>query len=436
MRRSLIATVAAAVAMVLLAMLLPMSVLLRDYELEDRLATATLEAQATESAVARAGGDRGQVAAYLDQVNASATSSTTVLYPDGQAIGPRPGESALVAETRESGRARVDDVEGGVELLIPVSLRGASAAPQNTTILRVFVPEPAWSTSRAMRANLILAGLGLILLVGALLVADRLGRSFVQPIRALAGYTSRLGADPAPEPLAPAGPREVRDLTVTVQLLVARIEALVERDRRTVSDLSHRLRTPLTALRLRIDSLPHGPERTQLSADCDDLQQLVDHLVDRARRTEREGLVAEADATAVVAERCAFWGALAEDQGRALRVRLPGEPLAVRASVTDLAALVDVLLDNVFSHTPEGAGITVTVTPRPGGGAVLTVEDEGPGFPDGVDVVRRGTSGADSSGLGLAIADATAAESGGDLVVGRTPTGGGRVVVELGRSGA
>jgi signal transduction histidine kinase len=63
---------------------------------------------------------------------------------------------------------------------------------------------------------------------------------------------------------------------------------------------------------------------------------------------------------------------------------------------------------------------------------VLTVTDEGPGFPDDVDVVRRGESGADSTGLGLAIAHKTATESGGGLVVGRSPSGGGRVVVELG----
>ena len=93
------------------------------------------------------------------------------------------------------------------------------------------------------------------------------------------------------------------------------------------------------------------------------------------------------------------------------------------------------LLDNVFTHTPEGTALAVRVAPRPAGGLVLTVEDDGPGFPDGVDVVRRGTSGAESSGLGLAIAHKTATESGGGLVVERSPAGGGRVVVELGPAG-
>jgi signal transduction histidine kinase len=156
-------------------------------------------------------------------------------------------------------------------------------------------------------------------------------------------------------------------------------------------------------------------------------------VVDEARRSEREGLVAGTPAVAVLADRAAFWAPLAEDQGRAFAVTVPDGPeVSVHASRPDLEALVDVLLDNVFTHTPEGSAVEVTVGPREDGGLVLTVDDAGPGFPAGVDVVRRGLSGADSTGLGLAIADRTATESGGGLVVGRSPAGGGRVVVELG----
>ena len=90
------------------------------------------------------------------------------------------------------------------------------------------------------------------------------------------------------------------------------------------------------------------------------------------------------------------------------------------------------LLDNVCTHTPEGTALSVVVAPRERGGLTLVVEDDGQGFPDGVDVVRRGTSGAESSGLGRAIAHKTATESGGGLVVERSAGGGGRVVVELG----
>lgn len=434
MRRSLILTVASAVAMVLLAMLVPMAILLRDYALEDRLASAALEVQATESVVSGAGDDDGDVAVYLARINAASDTVTTVLYPgDRTDIGPQPGEDARVRQARETGQARVDDVDGGAQILVPVSLGGSSGSAASTPVIRVFVPEPGLASGPTTLAYLVLAGLGLVLLLGALLIADRVGRSFVQPIGRLATYAQALGDRRTPPP-EPSGPREVRDLGEVLQRLVGRIELLLDREREAVSDLSHRLRTPITALRLRIEALPAGDDRARLSDDLDRLQVMVDHVVDEARRSEREGLVAGTPAVAVLADRAAFWAPLAEDQGRAFTVTAPpGAEVVVHASRPDLEALVDVLLDNVFTHTPEGTAVSVTVAPREaGGGLVLTVDDAGPGFPAGVDVVRRGQSGADSTGLGLAIADRTATESGGGLVVGTSPAGGGRVVVELG----
>ncbi|GAA2113733.1 HAMP domain-containing sensor histidine kinase [Nocardioides bigeumensis] len=432
MRRSLIVTVAAAVGMVLLAMLVPMAVLLRDYALEDRLATAALEVQATESVVSGAGDGRGEVNLFIAQINQDNPILTTVLYPDGQAIGPHPGEDARVETARETGQARVDDTDGGAEILVPVSLGGSSAAPADTPVIRIVVPEPGLSSGPTLRALLVLGGLGLVLLVGALLMADRLGQSFVDPIRKLASWSQRLGDDRRPAAVPVSGPPEVQDLAATLNRLVERVDLLLEREREAVSDLSHRLRTPITALRLRIDALPDQGDRTRLSDDLDRLQVMVDHVVTEARRSEREGLVVGAPGVAVLTGRARFWAPLAEDQGRRLTIEAEVPEASVRASRADLEALLDVLLDNAFTHTPEGAALAVHVAARRSGGLVLTVDDDGPGFPDGVDVVRRGASGADSSGLGLAIAHKTATESGGGLVVGRSPSGGGRVVVELG----
>ena len=436
MRRSLILTVAAAVAMVLLAMLVPMAILMRDYALEDRLASAALEVQSTETVVSGAGSDNdGEVSVYLERINAASQTVTTVLYPGTRAdVGPQPGEDERVIQSRQTGQARVDDVDGGAQILVPVSLGGSSGSAADTPVIRVFVPEPGLFSGPTTRAYLVLAGLGLVLLMGALFIADRVGRSFVQPIGRLATWAQTLGDRRAPPP-DPSGPREVRDLGATLQRLVGRIELLLARERESVSDLSHRLRTPITSLRLRIDGLAAGEEKDRLSEDLDRLQVMVDHVVSEARRSEREGVVTGTPALAVLAERAAFWAPLAEDQGRRFTIDAPGEgepETPVHASEPDLVALVDVLLDNVFTHTPEGAAFALSVGPRTGGGVVLVVEDEGPGFPADLDVVRRGASGADSSGLGLSIAHRTATESGGGLVVGRSPSGGGRIVVELG----
>ncbi|QBR93080.1 sensor histidine kinase [Nocardioides euryhalodurans] len=431
MRRSLIVTVAATVAMVLVAMLVPMAVLVQSYALEDRLAQAALEVQATETVVS--GQDKGAVSVYLDSVNDAGTGiRTTVLYPDGTAIGPTPGEDDRVAEARRTGRARVDDAGDGAQILVPVSLGGNSTLPELTPVVRVEVGEPGLG-SGVLRAWLILAALGLVLWVGAVVLADRLGRSFVRPIAALAARAETLG-DPRREDAAVPveGPAEVQALGGALNRLVGRIEVLLERERRGVSDLSHRLRTPITAMRLRVERLGDPTEATRLQADLDELEGMVDHLVTEARRSEREGLVARSDAVAVLGERARFWEPLAEDQGRAFEVVVPGGPIPVSTSEGDLAALLDALLDNVFTHTPEGAAVRVRLTPAPGGGALLVVEDAGPGYPADLDVTHRGVSGGGSTGLGMSIVAATAEESAGEVRLLRSDLGGARTEVRIG----
>lgn len=434
MRRSLILTVAAAVTMVLLAMLVPMAVLLRDYALEDRLSRAALEVQATETVVSGADRDRGEVQQYLDRINRGNGIETTVLYPGDDLstdVGPDPGEDYRVVQARNTGRARVDDVAGGAEFLVPVSLGGSSAGPADTPVIRVRVHAPGLE-SGIVRSLVVLLLLGLALLAGALVLADRIGRSFVQPVRALATYAQQLGDRRRPEPVVPEGPPEVRELATALNRLVERIEVLLERERAGVADVSHRLRTPITALRLRAESIADPEQRDRLGTDLDHLEAMVEHVVREARRSEREGLVASCDAFAVIAERARFWEPLAEDQGRSFELSVDAGEALVRAAAEDLRAVVDVLLDNVFTHTPEGSSVRIACTRRDGGGAVLSVTDGGPGFPAGVDVVDRGTSGAGSTGLGLSIVDKTATESGGGLSLESSAEGGGRIRVELG----
>lgn len=428
MRRRLILTVAAAVSMALLAMLVPMAVLLQAYALEDRLALAALEVQATETVVS--GGDDGDVAVYVATINEDSETRTTVLYPGGKAIGPTPGEDDRVLQARLTGLARVDDASGGAEILVPVSLGTSSGTPAQTPVIRVEVPEPGLG-SGISRAWLVLAALGTVLLLGALVLADRLGRSFVQPIQAMAGFARRLGEDPRPAPVTVTGPSEIQQLGQALNRLVDRVEVLLARERAQVADLSHRLRTPVTALQLRIESLPPSSDRDRLAADLDELRATTDQIVREARRSEREGLMPRAASVDVLAARARFWEPLADDQGRPFALVVEhGVEGRVRASEDDLAALLDVLLDNVFTHTPEGTEVRVRIGPRPGGGVVLTVEDGGPGFPAGAAV--RGRSLGGSTGLGLSIASKTAIESGGGLRVDRSDLGGSRVVVDLG----
>jgi signal transduction histidine kinase len=215
---------------------------------------------------------------------------------------------------------------------------------------------------------------------------------------------------------------------VAVNALGRRIEELLLAERESVADLSHRLRTPLTALRLDADGLRDPVEADRLGADVAAVERTVDEVIRSARRSVREGGHAACDAAAVVTERAAFWAVLAEDQGRPWQVELaPGEH-QVRLSASDLAAAVDALLGNAFAHTPDTAAVDVRVQ-RQDGAVAVEVADRGPGLPSGA--LRRGESGAGSTGLGLDIARRTAEASGGRLLVEDRPGGGARVVLLL-----
>jgi signal transduction histidine kinase len=421
-RRSLLVTAAAAISMVLLAMLVPMAILVRSYALEDRLARAALEVQAVETVVS--GQDKGAVAVYVDRLNDDGHTQVTVLYPDGEGVGPQPGEDARVLDARNTGRARVDDVAGGSQILVPVSRGGNSALPAQTPVIRVVVDEPGLTSAVGV-------AWGLTLLAGSLVVVDRLGRSFVQPIRRLAEHTQSLGRPGPVTPLATVdGPPEVKELAGAVTRLVGRIELLLARERESVADLSHRLRTPVTALRLRVEAVADPDLRDRLGSDLDALQATVDGIVQEARRSEREGLDPRTDAVAVLADRVRHWAPLAEDQGRPYDVDLGATGPLLRVSRADLEALVDVLLDNVFSHTADTDAVRVTLTASDER-VDLVVEDAGPGLPAGFDATGRGASGAGSTGLGLSIAVRTAEDSGGEVTTGTSDMGGARVAVSL-----
>src|SRR4029079_14070208 len=101
-------------------------------------------------------------------------------------------------------------------------------------------------------------------------------------------------------------------------------------------------------------------------------------------------------------ERAAFWSVLADDQDRGMTVQVPDEPVPVGLAAADLAASLDVLLGNVFAHTPEGAGFTVRLTARPEGGGELSVLDTGPGFDTaGAPVQPGATRGGASTRPGI-----------------------------------
>ncbi len=424
---------AATSSAIIVAFIIPMCLLVRTLA-EDR-ATATAQQQAQGVAVIVSSvGSTTDIASAVNQVAQGRGYHTTVVLPAGPTIGspPTAAESALVHVARNRGSAFTDRSGSGATVLVPIALDAGTAVVLTTV------------TAEAMHRGVAMAwasigGLGLVLLVLALLVARQLAERIATPVTDLARVAHQLRTGDLSARVTPNGPEEVQEVGTAINLLAERIDDLLAAEREAVADLSHRLRTPVTALRLDSESVRDPEAAERLRAHVDQLQRTVDAVVLEARRPVRSAMRGECDAVAVASDRVRFWEPLASDQERTMRFNAPRGPLPVALAAVDLRDLLDNLLDNVFAHTPEGADIVVSlrsVDTGPAGGAVeLRVADGGAGFPEhDEDPATRGHSGSGSTGLGLDIVRRIARTSGGSASLGRTEDGGAVVTVVLGRA--
>ncbi|MFI8498129.1 sensor histidine kinase [Streptomyces sp. NPDC085524] len=346
------------------------------------------------------------------------------------------GEQA-VAATRRLGRATTASVAGGGSALLQPTALGSG----DIAVVEIFVPENEVSNG-VTTAWAILAGVALALIVGSVAVADRLGVRLVRPAERLADAAHQLGEGKLGARVPEAGPKELRSAAVAFNAMADQVVELLANERELAADLSHRLRTPLTVLRLNTASLGDGPAAEQTRAAVEQLEREVDTIIRTAREQRPAaglagaGVNAGCDASEVIRERMAFWSALAEDEGR--EVRLAGVDRTVRIPVArpELAAALDAMLGNVFRHTPEGTPFAVDVHDA-GDAVIVLVSDAGPGIADPDAALRRGNDGArdGSTGLGLDIVRRVAESTGGDVRLGRSVLGGTEVRVWIGLDG-
>lgn len=424
MRQRLLFLVATTTSAIVLAFLIPLALLLRTLAEDRAINAARIEAQSLGTVAVKVTDPTQLHRIVSGQVGERNGATTSLVLADGTTVGPAvpTNDPHLVAAqhgssvTRTLGSDRV--------LYVPV------IGQDGTVVVRTVVPEEQLHRG-VVGATATVAVLGFLLLLIAVLAADRVARRVSAPIRQVAAAADALRAGRLDTRVPERGTPEVVAMAGALNRLAGRIEQLLAAERDSVADLSHRLRTPVTALRLDAETVADAETADRLRAHVAQLERIVDAIVRDARRPTHEGVASWCDVGRVVAERVSFWSALADDQQRSLRLALPDRSLHARLEASELADVVDVLLDNAFAHTDEGVPIEVWVVQRADGMVVLSVEDAGSGLPPG-DIVSRGRSGAGSTGLGLDIARRATLASGGSLELGRSRLGGALVRVLLG----
>jgi signal transduction histidine kinase len=344
-------------------------------------------------------------------------------------------EFATALEGQVATGSRASETLGGrlVYAAVPVASGGVVRGAVRLTY-------PADELDARVRDNWYrLGAIAVVSLVAATVVGVVLARSVTRPVRDLQQAATALGGGDLAVRADPTdGPREVRALARDFNDMADRLAELVDAQEAFVADASHQLRSPLTALRLRLENLEEtvGPDdRSEVEAagrEVARMSRLVDGLLALARADRAAGsATAEPVALgALLAERADVWRPLAEERSVALSVSGDG---AASLSPDRLAQVLDNLVANALEVAPAGSDLALRVVPAARAGWVeVHVIDAGPGLTDeererAFDRFWRagrdgGTLG--GSGLGLAIVQKLVRVDGGTVELRRADTGG------------
>ncbi len=310
--------------------------------------------------------------------------------------------------------------------------------------VRISAPERVVSDRVANRQRGLL-GVALISLAIAAAVAWLLARSITRPLRRLEATTAELaGGDLTARADIDDGPAEIRSLAGSVNSMASRLGQLVARQREFAGTASHQLRTPLTALRLRLEQLQREPDgggadRGEVVdaaiAETDRLRRMIEGLLLLSRAEDTAVGPTTVDLAAIVRDRAEYWRALADEQRVTIDSTTPAvaSVLAVPGAVEQI---IDNLVDNALEVSPAGTQLIIGVTavaPR----IELHVVDQGPGLSEAerehaFDRFWRGEQAEPGgSGLGLAIVRQLAEAGGGSAELRAAPSGGIDAVVSF-----
>lgn len=386
-------------------------------------------------------GTGGRIVVVDTEGNSVADSDPAAAVP--RDFSTRPEIAAALDGRRTSGSRSSETLGTGLMYVtVPVASSGVVHGAVRVTYPTSTLDARVRSTWLRLGA-LSLVVLGLVAGVGMLLA-----RSVSRPVRHLGDAAARMAAgDLSTRADVREGAPELRALAATFNRTAERLGLLVDAQQRFVADASHQLRTPLTALRLRLEMLESAVppaashDLAAALAEATRLGQLVQSLLVLARTDAAAPECGPVDLAAVVAGRADAWRPVAEDHGLHLAVDVPG-PVPVRAAAGALEQILDNLVSNAIEAAPPGSQIAITVAPGDRW-VELHVVDHGPGLPPEAHdhAFERfwrppGAPGA-GFGLGLAIVRQLARACGGNATL--EPGADGRGVdatVRLARPGA
>ena len=346
----------------------------------------------------------------------------------GRDYSTRPEIASALDGQRVTGRRWSETLGAGlVYVAIPVASSGNIHGAVRITL-------PTSAVDRRVRDTWIrLGALSVVVLVTVGGVGRILARSVTRPVRQVEDAARRL-ADGDLDARAGdvGGAPELTDLARQFDATAERLSQMVEAQRRFVGDESHQLRTRLTALRLRLETMAPSPadepKVAAALAETDRLSRLVQSLLVIARSESAQPQIADVDLGAVARERQDAWTDMSERAEVTLVVFGP-EHLLVRAVDGGIEQMLDNLLSNALEVSPPASTISIDVSARPGGGGRLTVTDQGPGMTEEQRAQatarfwRPPGSTSHGSGLGLAIVDHLALSGGGELALEPGPDG-------------
>jgi len=358
----------------------------------------------------------------------------------GQLIASTASRPAVTRSVRPPVRTRITYLSGSRLVVVASVVPDGGSGSVGTVALsrstmgldhRIMV---LWSLIAAVAA----AGLA-----AAAVVAIGLARWLSRPISTLAAAAQRLGeGEFGTRTRVNTGPSEAQNLSATFDTMAARIESLVRGHQALMADVSHQVRTPLVALRLRLDLLAQDadePTAAELAGAQDEiarLARLTSGLLAVARAENDTVQARRVDVTTIARDRVEAWRPVAAERGVTLAVDAAA-PVPVRLGQDHLEQILDNLFANSLDALNSSGTITV-LTRAAGSRAEVVVRDDGPGLTSQQRraAFHRFVTGGGGAGLGLAIVDRLATANGGTATLSETPGGGLTVTIELPRLAA